>query len=459
MPPQAAKICASLITCLLHLRAGIPACALWAAVPSVFLVAALIFSRRALSRMRADMHRLQHELQEAAARHTSSERANVAKGEFLASMSAEMQAPMNGIVSFSQMALKGDLPPPQRGYMERVLDSAEWMMRVLSDVLDFSRLEAQQLQLEESDFSFSACVLSALKAVQPAALRKHLDLRSKIDSTIPPLLRGDPARVRQVILNLLEHAVRFTTSGSIVLSASMVERNADLTTLAVTVADTGIGIPSDEQSVIFEPFTGGKRVSLDRDSGTGLELSICKHLVEIMGGAIEAQTHVGAGSTFRFSVRLANPILMLQDGDDGEILNKLTSKRISLLVADENAANRRLIAKVFESAGHQVVQVGNGKQALDTFCTDIFDVVFLSPMLPDLGAGELIHELRGAEAEASRTRIYCFRPTGVDTALPSSDPIDGYVTKPADVEELLTLLNQMTANRGLVQYSRQMAEV
>lgn len=426
---------------------------LLAAIAAV-LTGVLIGSRRLLGRARREIVELRRQLTDAESRYATSERGNVAKGEFLANMSAEMQAPMNGILSFAEMALKTDLTPLQHSYLDRVMNSAQWLMHVLSDVFDFSRIESARLEFDEGDFSFSACVLSAVKIVEPSAAKKHLDLRSKIGPDIPPVLRGDVGRVRQIIVNLLENAVRYTTAGSIVLSASVVERSGDLTTLEVVVADTGIGIPSDRQQIIFEPFMGGTHVSLDREGGTGLGLCICKNLIEMMGGKIEVQSHVGAGSTFRFTVKLRNPILLLDEGEEGEILSKLSSKRISILVADESAINRRMAAKLFESAGHHVALVPNGKQALDTFCTDIFDLVLLSPLLPDLDATTMVHDLRNLEAEATRTQIYCFRPETADCALPSPALVDGFVSKPAQIEELLRLLNQAAAARAVLELSR-----
>lgn len=446
MLSHAGEIWTTLVTC--YLRVGTAG---WAALglmlTGIALGFRLITCRRDLRRARQDIKQMASQLQEAAARQAGAERANAAKGDFLACMSTELQAPMTGILNFAQMALKTDLPPLPRSYLERVIDSASWLAKVLSDVLDFSRLESGVLQLEESDFSFSACVLSAVKAVEPNAAKKHLELHSKVDPTVPPLLRGDPGRIRQVIVNLLENAVRFTTSGSVVLSASLLERTGDTTAVAISIADTGIGIPPDEQALVFEPFRGGKNVTLDQAGGTGLELSICKQLVELMAGSMEVQTHVGAGSTFRFTVRLRNAILMLVDEYDGEILSKLSARRMSVLIADENAACRRLVAKVFESAGHQVLQTVTAKQALDAFCTDLYDLVLVSPLLPDRTAAELVHDLRYLEPEASRTLIYCLQPESSDAPLPPAKVVDGFIGKPPEIDELLPLLNRTAAAR------------
>jgi signal transduction histidine kinase len=382
---------------------------------------------------------------------TEAEKANVTKSDFLARISHEMRTPVNGILGFAEMALKTNLTPVQREYLDRVLTSAEWLVHVLSDVLDFSRMEASSLELECREFSPVDCLLSAVKLIEPLASRKSLDLACKIDPDLPEMVRGDSARLRQVIVNLLDNAVRFTTSGGIILNASAIATEHDRLTLAVKVADTGIGIPYNQQAVIFEPFRDSAGTVNERTGSTGLGLSICKRLIEMMGGQIEVQSHVGAGSTFQFTVQFENVSRHSPRVADVEVLSKLSFRRLSILVVDEDGFNRSSATKFLESAGHHVSSISNAAAALEVFCADLFDLILVSAQLPDMDTATFVRNIREFECEGMRTPIYLMRGSGDSIASmhPMEAGIEGRIAKPVQPEELAKMVRQITATTAL----------
>ncbi|HEX4769316.1 MAG TPA: ATP-binding protein [Bryobacteraceae bacterium] len=369
------------------------------------------------------------------------ERANVTKSDFLARISHEMRTPVNGILGFAEMALKTNLTPVQREYLDRVLTSAEWLVHVLSDVLDFSRMESSSLELERREFSPVDCLLSAIKLIEPLASRKSLDLACRIDPDLPDVVSGDAVRLRQIIVNLLDNAVRFTTSGGIVLNASAIGPVGDHLILGVKVADTGIGIPYDQQAVIFEPFRDSTTTVSERTGSTGLGLSICKRLVEMMGGKIEVQSHVGAGTTFQFTVKLETIARHYPRVADVEVLSKLSFRRLSILVVDEDGANRSSATRFLESAGHHVSSLSNAAAGLEVFCADIFDLILVSAQLPDMDTGTFVRNVREFECEGMRTPIYLMTSSSDSAAA----GIERRIAKPVRAEELAKMLSQISA--------------
>jgi signal transduction histidine kinase len=390
---------------------------------------------------------LQRKAIDAEARAAAIQNANQMKSDFLTTMSHEMRTPMAGILSFAEMAMKTELTQVQREYLDRVLTSAEWLTHVLSDVLDFSRLEACRLDLEMDEFSIATCIASATKMVEGAASRKNLDLSWRVNSDIPAVVRGDSTRLRQVIVNLLDNAVRFTTSGSVMLNAVLEAETESGITLAISVADTGIGIAPERQTQIFEPFNGSSRTTNDRTGGTGLGLSICRRLVTMMGGNMEVQSHPGAGSTFRFSAQLEKVRATVTTPETAAILSKLTKHRLSVLVADENALERRLVTKLLESAGHQVAPASTTKHALELFGMELFDMVLLSAELPDMDVDVLAAQLRQLEEDSTRACVYALRSADTIGAQTSGENVDGWHFKPIGAEDLLRIVDEVGSAR------------
>jgi signal transduction histidine kinase/CheY-like chemotaxis protein len=402
------------------------------------------------NRTRRETRKLRDELAKQIARTQTVESANEAKAEFLASMSHQIRTPMNAIVGFTALALKTQLDPKLREYLDTVRSSADWLSHIANDVLEFSRVEVGRLELDNRPFSISECILSSMKIVEPDASAKKLVTGCKIDPQLPEVVCGDPARLRHVIFNLLDNAVRFTTSGSVILSAALESDSADDVLVRVAVTDTGFGIPPAKLPLIFEPFRHADAGAASKRGATGLGLAISRRLVDLMGGKMDFQSQLGAGSTFEFTVRLQ------KNKTPGEIdapvhtPEKVRPKELSILVAEDNAVSRRLVTNVLESAGHRVWTAINGKEAAQNFQTEAFDLILMDLEMPDIDGFEATQAIRAAEAPGLHVPIYALTAH----ALPGyrekcfAVGMDGFITKPIAADEVLQLVSKLAVGTG-----------
>ena len=367
----------------------------------------------------------------------AAEAAAKAKSGFLAVMSHELRTPMTGILGMIDLLAEAHLPAEQQRQVDILGKTADSLMLLLNDILDFSKFEAGRLELEQIDFDPAQIVNEVLEALSLVADQRNNILQAVFGNTSLPMLHGDPTRVKQILLNLVGNAVKFTENGSIVIHLAVQPPWADgRVALSFEVRDTGIGIEPEMQKTLFQPFQQADTSTTRRFGGTGLGLAICQHLVNIMHGQISVESEVGKGSVFRVELTLAlakSQAAPKPARRSSDAISKMCSLRI--LVAEDNVTNRLLIETCLRRAGHVPEMVNDGQQALDVASVRDFDLILMDmqmPVLDGMGATRAIRALH----DAKRSRIPIIALTA--DALPElrevymASGLDDYQTKPID---------------------------
>ena len=375
------------------------------------------------------------------------ESANIAKSSFLANMSHEIRTPMNAIIGMTEIALRDEQDKKQREYLEQISSAGKSLLSIINDILDFSKIESGKMEIRETNYEIRNVIMDVKNMLSARIGDKNLRLKIMVNEDIPAILYGDDMRIRQIIINLGNNAIKFTENGSVTISIDYEPRGENIL-LYVSVKDTGIGIRAEDQKKLFSAFqqVDGKRNR--KLEGTGLGLSICKAFVELMGGTISVESEYGKGSTFSFEipqkVGAENEVLSQKKEEKASTLFEAPNARI--LVVDDNLVNLKVLEGLLEPMHMQLIMATSGKEAITCLQTqEAFDLIFMDHMMPEMDGIETTKCIRsGKEEYYKKIPIIALTAnaiSGVEKMFLENGMQD-FISKPIDMKEMISVLRK-----------------
>ena len=394
------------------------------------------------------------------------EAASRAKSEFLANMSHEIRTPMNSIIGFGDMLSKTHLDDEQNEFVDSMRTSGHSLLNLIDDILDFSRIESGKLDLEEIDFDLSMTIDSIIHTMAPGAKQKGLEIIGYLSPDVIPFVNGDPERLKQILVNLIGNAIKFTEKGKVVLECKRISEKEDDSakgqTLLFSVRDTGMGIPEDKQELIFESFRQADGRTTRKYGGTGLGLSISSQLVRMMGGKLHLKSPPDgetSGSEFYFSISLAmGKGKKVKEGEEPVTRYQVqeTKRRYKMLLVEDTPLNIKLVTKLLTPLGHTVVVAENGKLAVDAVKRESFDVVLMDVQMPVMDGLEATKEIRKWESGNNQQSTIQRVPIVAMTAYAVKGDkekcleagMDGYISKPIKIKEIMPAIKSIIEKKS-----------
>lgn len=381
------------------------------------------------------------------------ETANLAKTQFLANMSHEIRTPMNGILGFLQLLENSPLTEEQKNYLKHIKTSSKLLLCIIDDTLDASKLETKKLTLIETSFNFKETLEEIVLAFSAMALQKNIHLELQLKPDVPQNVIGDAPRLKQIIYNLLNNAIKFTENGEVILHAALAKKTDTNYEILIKISDTGIGIKDDDLNNLFEPFSQVENSSIRKYGGTGLGLTIAKSLIELMQGEITVESELDKGSTFIFTVNLKKDLKKLT-GDKLTVeknsfpvpLKSSNNVSLKILVAEDNELNYMLINEVLTALNQNSQWVINGEEAVKACLEENFDLIFMDCQMPVMDGYEATRQIRKVTQGKKHIPIIAMTAYAMkgDREKCLEAGMDEYLSKPLNIKQIASLISKYT---------------